>query len=98
MEEMERRRRRRTQLIDDLKEMSGYCKLREEALDRTLQVNRFGNCSGPVVRQTAECSFCTGEGAKAAIVNTGLLLGRNLCFENSYELAQVPYVEKKVKN
>ena len=28
--------RRRKQLLDELKEMKGYCKLKEEALDRTL--------------------------------------------------------------
>ena len=28
--------RRRKQLLDDLKEKKGYCKLKEEALDRTL--------------------------------------------------------------
>ena len=30
-----RRGRRRKQLLDDLKEMRGYWKLKEEALDRT---------------------------------------------------------------
>jgi len=31
-----RRGRRRRQLLDDLQENRGYCKLRKEALDRTL--------------------------------------------------------------
>ena len=34
--------RRRKQLLDDLKEKSGYWKLKEEALDRTLLATRFG--------------------------------------------------------
>jgi len=32
----ERRGRRRKQLLDELKETRGYCKLKEEALDRTV--------------------------------------------------------------
>ena len=31
-----RRGRRRKQLLDDLKEKRGYCKLKEEALDRAV--------------------------------------------------------------
>jgi len=49
----ERRRRRRKQLIDDFKQTRGYCKLKMEALDRTLWRIRFGSGYGPVVRQTA---------------------------------------------
>jgi hypothetical protein len=49
-----RRGRRRKQLLDDLKERRGYCKLKEEVLDRTLWRTRFGRGYGPVVRQTAE--------------------------------------------
>jgi hypothetical protein len=37
-----RRERRRKQLLDDLKEMIGFWKQKEEALDRTLWRNRFG--------------------------------------------------------
>jgi hypothetical protein len=48
------RGRRRKQLLDDLKEKRRYCKLKEEALDRTLWRTRFGRDYGPVVRQTAE--------------------------------------------
>ena len=48
-----RRGRRRTKLLDDLKERREYCQLKEEALDRTMWRNRFGRGSGPVVRQTA---------------------------------------------
>jgi hypothetical protein len=36
-----RRGRRRKQLLDDLKEKRRYCKLKEEALDRTLWRTRF---------------------------------------------------------
>jgi hypothetical protein len=47
-----RRGRRRKQLLDDLKEKRGYCKLKEEALDRSQWRSRFGRGYGPVVRQT----------------------------------------------
>jgi hypothetical protein len=49
-----RRGRRRKQLLDDLKEKRIYCKLKEEALYRTLWRTRFGRGYGPVVRQTTE--------------------------------------------
>jgi hypothetical protein len=42
------------QLLDDRKEMRGYWKLKEEALDRTVWRTRFGRGCGPVVRQTTE--------------------------------------------
>ena len=45
-----RQRRRRKQLLDDLKETRCYCKLKEEALDRTVWGTRFGRGYGPVVR------------------------------------------------
>jgi hypothetical protein len=37
--------------LDDLKENTGYCQLKEEALDRTLWRTDFGRGYGPVVRQ-----------------------------------------------
>ena len=40
--------------MDDLKEMRGYYKLKEEALDHTLWRKGFGSGCGPVVRQTVE--------------------------------------------
>jgi hypothetical protein len=49
-----RRGRRRRKLLDDLKERTGYCHLKEEALDRTMWKAHFGRGFGPVVRQTAE--------------------------------------------
>jgi hypothetical protein len=49
-----RQGRRRTKLLDDLKERKGYCHLKEEALDRTMWRVRIGRGFGPVVRQTAE--------------------------------------------
>jgi hypothetical protein len=49
-----RQRRRRKQLLDDLKENRSYWKLKEEALDRTVWRTRFGRDYGPVVRQIAE--------------------------------------------
>ena len=44
-----RRGRRRKKLLDDLKDMRGYCQLKEEALDRTMWRNRLGRGFGPVV-------------------------------------------------
>jgi len=49
-----RRGRRRKRLLGDLKEMKGYCRLKEEALDRTMWRTGFGRGCGPVVRQTVE--------------------------------------------
>jgi hypothetical protein len=49
----ERRGRRRKQLLDYLKEKRRYCKLKEEALDRTLWRIRFGRGYGQT-RQTIE--------------------------------------------
>jgi hypothetical protein len=49
-----RQGRRRTKLLDDLKERRGYCHLKEEALDRTMWTADFGRGFGPVVRQTAK--------------------------------------------
>jgi hypothetical protein len=53
-EVMRRQEWRRTQLLDDLKETRGYCKLKEEALDCTLWWISFGICYGPVARQPTE--------------------------------------------
>ena len=47
-----RRGRRRTQLLDDLKEYRRYLKFKEEALDCTLWRTRFGRGYGPVARRT----------------------------------------------
>ena len=49
-----RRGRRRKKLLDDLKDSRGYCKLKEEALDRTMWRNRFGRGFGPVVGQITD--------------------------------------------
>jgi hypothetical protein len=49
-----RRGRRRKKLLDALKENTGHCKLKEDALDPTLWTNRFGKGYGPVVRQTTK--------------------------------------------
>jgi hypothetical protein len=54
IEVTERRRRRRKQLLYDLKKTRRYWKLKEEALESTVWRNRFGGDSGPVVRQTTE--------------------------------------------
>ena len=49
-----RQGRRRGKLLDDLKERRGYSHLKEEALDRTMWIARFGIVFGPVVRQTTK--------------------------------------------
>jgi len=51
-EVMGRRRRRRKQLMSDLKETRVYRKLKEEALGRTLWRTHFGRGCGLVVRET----------------------------------------------
>jgi hypothetical protein len=45
-----RQGRRGKQLQNDLKEKRGYWKLKEEALDHTLWIIRFGRGYGPLVR------------------------------------------------
>ena len=47
-----RRGRRREQLLGYLEERRGYCKLKEESIDRFLCRTRFGRVYGPVVIQT----------------------------------------------
>jgi hypothetical protein len=54
IEVTERRGIRRKQLLDDLKEKRGCCKVKEEALDQTLWRTCFGRGYGPVVRQKRE--------------------------------------------
>ena len=54
MEVTRRRGRRRTKLLDDVKDRRGYSHLKEEALDRTMWRNRFRGGFGPVVRQNTE--------------------------------------------
>jgi hypothetical protein len=46
--------RRRSKLLDDLKERRWYSHLKEEALDRNMWRAGFGRGFGPVVRQTAK--------------------------------------------
>ena len=47
-----RRGRRRKKLLDDLKDRTGYCQMKEEALDRIVWRNRLGRSFGPIVWQT----------------------------------------------
>jgi hypothetical protein len=49
-----RQGRRRSKLLDDLKERRGFSHLKEEALDRTMWRAGFGKGFGPFVRQTAK--------------------------------------------
>jgi len=54
MEVARRRGRRREKLLDKLNDRRGYSHLKEEALDRTMWMHRFGRGFGPVVRQITE--------------------------------------------
>ena len=56
------------QLLNDLKEMRGYCKLKDEVLDCNLWPTRFGRGYGPVVIQTTE--WMTND--RASFSNYGL--------------------------
>jgi hypothetical protein len=62
--------------MEDLKEMRGYCKLKEEALDPTLRRTRFGRGRGPAVRQNTERMTSVYLGIRRAQVKVGLI---NLC-------------------
>jgi hypothetical protein len=50
-----RRGRRGKQLLDDLNDTIGYCKLKEEAVDNALCRIRLGRGCRPVARRTAKC-------------------------------------------
>ena len=52
MESTGRRGRRRSKLLDDLKDRGGYCHLKEGALGRTMWRAGFGRGFVPVVRGT----------------------------------------------
>jgi hypothetical protein len=54
MESMRRRGRRDKQLLDDLNEKRGYCKLKEKAPTGTLWRIRCGRDRGPVAGQTVQ--------------------------------------------
>jgi hypothetical protein len=60
IEGMGRRRRRRKQLLNDLKETRRYWKSKEEALDRTLWRTRFGRGYGLVVSQIGMMTMYRG--------------------------------------
>jgi hypothetical protein len=47
-------RKKCKQLLDDVKEMRGYGKLKDEAIDCTLWRTRFGRGCGPVVKMGYE--------------------------------------------
>jgi hypothetical protein len=49
IEVMGRRGRRRKQLLDDLEEKRGFCRLRGEALNGPLRRTRFEICYGNVI-------------------------------------------------
>ena len=51
---MTRRRRRHKHLLGDVKDKSGYCKLKEDPVDRTLPSTRLGRGYGYAVRYTRE--------------------------------------------
>jgi hypothetical protein len=49
-----RRGRKRWKLLDDLKKRRGYSHLKQEALDRTMWMARFGRGFEPVVEKTTK--------------------------------------------
>ena len=51
---MGRSERTRKTVLDDLKEKTGYYKLKEEALDHTLWRTCFGRGYGPFIKYTTE--------------------------------------------
>ena len=57
IEVTERRGRRYKQLLDDLMGKRGYCKLKQEALNRVLWRTRFERAYGPLARQTNVVAF-----------------------------------------
>jgi hypothetical protein len=63
-----RRGRRCKQLLNDLKETSGYLKVKVEALDRNVWRTRFGRGCGPVVRWTVEWM---NKGVKYGLIQRG---------------------------
>ena len=54
IEETGRLGRRRKQLLDDLKKKTGYLKLKEEVIDRSVWRTGMGSGYETAVRQTAE--------------------------------------------
>jgi hypothetical protein len=75
-----RRRRRRKQLLDDRREKKRYCKLKEEALDRTLLRKRVGKGYGTIARVQ------NGGGLKYTYSGSPVFktsrLNHNTCFPN----------------
>jgi hypothetical protein len=69
----ERRGRRRKQLMDDLKEKGGRCKLKVEALDRTMYRTCFGRGYGPAVRQTRTYYFHNSSSRSAKCASVGCM-------------------------
>jgi len=68
IEVTQRRGRRRKQLRDGFKGKRGYCKLKEETLDRAVWRSFFGRGDGPLVRMT--------DGSGTPIVASSGQLGR----------------------
>jgi hypothetical protein len=67
-----RRGRKRRKLLDDLNEWRGYSNLKEEALDRTMWIARFGRNFGRAVTQDTKVrNLCT----ELSILNYILLFG-----------------------
>jgi len=54
IERTKRYGRKRTQLLNDLKEKRKYCSWKKEALDRPLWRNSFQRVRGPVTRQNTQ--------------------------------------------
>jgi hypothetical protein len=76
-----RQGRRRKKLLDDLKETSGYWRLKEDALDCTVWRTFFRRGYGPVIRQTMKWMtkiFATGP---LGVRRVALVLHSNRCVQ-----------------
>ena len=80
IEVMGGRGRSSKQLLDDLKETTGYWKFKEEALDRTVWRTRFGRGFGPVVRQLPDymASHKAATFAFTAVITSDLNLSSHI--------------------
>ena len=67
-----RRGRRSKQILGDLKQKKGCCKLKDEALDRTLWRTVLGRGCGPFVRQKKELKGSRDIRVAALILKFGL--------------------------
>jgi len=104
MDVTERRRRRRKQLLYDLKETRGSWKLIGETLACTLWISRFGIGYGSVVRQTTvwqivgyfTCARCNKHitASSSLLRNTGRF--RPICLKDLLQRTYVQHVRENI--